>query len=267
MSHDASKQLLGATNSSAKDAISAFDSDPATYEAGLAVRVNSSNVLSVTKAHGEWAGISLGKSLSDHKKTAVIRAGNAVPILLTDLAAAATGTVTIDDYSKAHTGGGDTVEVAGVEFVGQTGAVTLGDATFRCHTDDATTAASLAAQINGHAVASLLVEAVAVTDTVTITALEAGVAGNSITLVYTDGDADTGITVSGSGTLEGGVDSYAYVVKGEKVYISDSTGKANDSGESNVTISDAIFVSGVLEGIKEDGTSVDCALVDMGGGL
>lgn len=63
--------------------------------------------------------------------------------------------------------------------------------------------------------------------------------------------------------------SYAYVVKGAKVYIDDATGKANivDDGNVTTTISDGMYVSGVMDGVKPDGTLVKVALVDMPGGL
>lgn len=147
--HNASQVLLGATPSSVKS-ISRFDSDPATFVAGTAVRAASGGGLTTTKASGFLCGISLGKSLSDTKKTAVARTGLAVPILLTD-------------------------------------------------------------------------------------------------------DSN----------------SYAYVVKGAKVYVDDVTGKANivDTGDVTTTITDAVYASGVLDGIAEDGSIVKVALVDMPGGL
>lgn len=145
--HDPTKQLLGVTNSSAKD-VSNFDADPATYKAGLAVRMNNAGSLALALASGMWAGISLGKSLDSTKKTCVARTGESVPVLLTD--------------------------------------------------DEA---------------------------------------------------------------------SYAYVVKGQPVYIDDVTGLANDDAAEDVNVSGAIYVSGVLDGIAEDGTIVKVALVDMPGGL
>lgn len=153
--HDPTKFKLGATGSSAKE-VSCHNVDPATFQAGLAVRLKSDGLLSVAKADGMLIGISLGKSLSDTKKTAVARSGSLIPIQLTN--------------------------------------------------DE---------------------------------------------------------------------DEYAYVVKGAKVYIDDATGMANDpdanDGEdppvSIVTVTDAVYVSGVLDGVKEDGTTVKVALVDMPGGL
>lgn len=153
MAHDADKALLGATGSSAKD-VSVHNSDPATYLAGLAVRLKSDQSLSVLVADGSWLGISLGRSLSDTKKTAVARTGTLIPILLTD--------------------------------------------------DEA---------------------------------------------------------------------DYAYVALGANVYIDDATGMANDEtpeGETPAfesTLSNAIYVSGAIDGINEAGQLVKVALVDMVGGL
>lgn len=152
MGHDASKVLLGTTQFSDKE-VQNYNSDPATFVAGLAVRLNSSGALSLTSTDGLFAGISLGKSLSDNKRTAVARMGLRVPILLTD------------EYEP---------------------------------------------------------------------------------------------------------------VVGELVYIDNGTGMANasdaDDGDpeepaSIVTVSNAVFVSGVLTGIDESGAEVSCALVDMPGGL
>lgn len=148
MGHDPSKQLLGVTQSTDKSGTSTYSSDPATFPAGIAVRLDSGGLLTVTKGSNQWAGISLGKSLSDSKKTTVLRAGSGVPIRLAD-----------------------------------------------------------------------------------------------------DGN------------------SYAYVVKGESVYVDDVTGLATASAETGTTLSNAVFVSGVLSGIAEDGITVPVALVDMVGGL
>ena len=64
-------------------------------------------------------------------------------------------------------------------------------------------------------------------------------------------------------------DDYAYVVIGAKVYVDDVTGLANivDDETETTTITDAVYVSGVLDGINEAGALVKIALVDMPGGL
>jgi len=264
MTHDPSKVLMG-TNLSSDRLASKFLGSPATFVAGLAVRLKDDKTLSVTKADGQWAGISLGRGLSDDlKKTTVLRAGLLVPVLLES--APARGTITITNFANLVSGTDDAIEVAGVSFVAQEGAVTPGGATFRAITDNDTTAESLAAQINAHSTTSPLVVATVVDNVVTVTAKVNTVAGNAYTLTYTDNDTNVGATVSGDGTLEGGGAASDFVVLGEKVYFSDTTGKADDPNSAS-TISDAVYRSGVLTGIQEDGTEVAAALVDMGGGL
>jgi hypothetical protein len=150
MPHNASKVLLGVTRSSDK-AVTEYNSDPATYEAGLAVRqASTAGTLGLAKASGKLVGVSLGKSLSDHKKTAVCRAGLQVPIQLTD--------------------------------------------------DE---------------------------------------------------------------------DDYAYVVPGALVWIDDVSGKANAEDDEDIatTVSQAVYVSGPIDGVNEAGENVKVAIIDMPGGL
>lgn len=117
----------------------------------------------------------------------------------------AVGSVTITSYADLLEVTPDTVTVGGVIFTAQAGPVTLGDNTFQAAVDNDATAVSLAAQINAHAVASTLVDAVAVGPVVNLTAVNGGVVGNSIAIVYTDNGSVVGATVSGA-TLTGGVD-------------------------------------------------------------
>lgn len=261
--HDATKVLMGSTRSSSKQGSEVFSSDPATFLAGLAVRRNSSGLLSLAVGDGRWAGVSLGKSLSDSKKTAVLAAGEGVPVLLERQPAR--GVVTITSYANLVSGTDDAITVGATAFTAQAGAATPGDATFQAATSNDATAASLAAQINAHATAGALVKAVAVAAVVTITALSNSISGDTIALAYTDNDTNVGATVSGA-TLTDSDDTPDYVVKGAKVYFSDTTGKADDAA-SGATVSDAVYVSGVLTGVAEDGTEVLAALVDMPGGL
>lgn len=119
----------------------------------------------------------------------------------------AQGTATISSYANLLTTTPDTIAVAGVTFTAQSGAVNLGDATFRAATSNDATATSLAAQINAHPVASLHVIATALAAVVTIKAVDAGSAGNDIAVAYTDvGTASVGITLAGltGGKLAGG---------------------------------------------------------------
>ena len=271
--HNASKVLLGATLSSAKD-ISVFNSDPATYLAGLAVRQSSTaDVLSLTS--GFKVGISLGKSLSDHKKTSVLRSGLGVP--LRAHLKRASCVVTISSYANLLTTTPDTLAVAGVTFTAQAGAATLGDATFRAATSNDATATSLAAQINGHATASAKVYAIASSATVTIYSVVDGIGstgtGNDIAVAYTDnGGGNIGITIAGlsGGKLAGGSDTIsdiAYIAIGAKAYINDTTGKADIAMTGFSTVSDAIYIGTEITGIDESGSDVAAVLVDMPGGL
>lgn len=272
--HSASKCVLAAARSNVRD-LDCFNSDPATYLAGLAVSQSSTaNQLSLLKSAGVRIGISLGRSLSDHKKTAVCRSGLRVPIRAHLKRASCV--ITISSYANLVSGTDDVLAVAGVSFTAQTGAVTPGDATFRAATDNATTATSLAAQINAHSTASAKVYAVASSATVTLYSVVDGVGstgtGNDIAVAYTDNDTNVGITIAGltGGKLSGGSDDIAdidYITIGAKVYINDTTGKADVAMTGFSTISDAVYVTTELTGIDEDDAEVAAALVDMQGGL
>jgi len=121
----------------------------------------------------------------------------------------AKGTITITNFANLVSGTDDSVGVAGTTFTAQAGAVTPGGATFQAASSNAATATSLAAQINAHASASLLVRAIADDAVVHITALKGGTAGNSIALAYTDNDTNVGATKSGT-ALAGGTDDPDY---------------------------------------------------------
>src|ERR1044072_2920263 len=118
-------------------------------------------------------------------------------------ATAASGTVTISSYANLVSGTPDVVTVAGQAFTAQSGAATLGTATFQAATSNNATAASLAAQINAHANTKDKVTASAVGAVVTITAKATGSSQNALTLGYTDNDAQVGASKSGT-TLAGG---------------------------------------------------------------
>jgi hypothetical protein len=263
MAHNASVVVMGSSQSSSKQGSETVNSSPATFLAGLAVRRKSDGLLSVTKADGAWMGISMGKSLDDALKTTVQLAGERVPVLVERQPAR--GVVTITSYANLVSGTDDSITVGATVFTAQTGAVTPGQTTFQAATGNNETAASLAAQINAHATAGALVKATALAAVVTITALSNASAADTIALAYTDNDTNIGATVSGA-TLTDSDDTPDFITIGSKVYFSDVTGKADDPN-SGATISDAIYVSGLLTGIAEDGTSVLAALIDMPGGL
>ncbi len=120
--------------------------------------------------------------------------------------AQAQGAATITSYANLVSGTPDSITVGATVFTAQSGSVTPGAATFQAATSNNSTATSLAAQINAHAVAGALVVAEANSAIVTIKAKLSGNAGNDIAVVYTDNDTNVGITLSGltAGKLSGG---------------------------------------------------------------
>lgn len=79
---DATKQLMGAVNSKHKE-IDNRAGDPATFQAGLAVRLKSDDTLSLTSTDGALLGVSVGRSLSNTLFTAICRKGIDVPVQVT----------------------------------------------------------------------------------------------------------------------------------------------------------------------------------------
>jgi hypothetical protein len=266
--HNADKVLLGTSLSSDK-AVSQYAADPASFVAGVACRLKSDDTVSLTKADGGWLGVSLGKSLSDTSKLAILRMGEKVPVRAA--LKRSSGVITVSSYTALVSGTDDAVAVGATSFVAQAGAATLGQATFQAATSNEATAISLAAQINAHATASTLVKAVVSGAVVTLYAkVEGAGTGNDVGLTYTDNDTNVGIVLSGlsSNKLSGGTDDPAdidYAVLGAKVYFNDVDGKADVAGLG--TISDAVYVSTGLIGIDESGAEVAALLVDMPGGL
>ncbi len=118
-------------------------------------------------------------------------------VTLTAAQTHARGTVTFTGAPTAA----QIITVGATSFVATAGAVTLGAATFSIDSTSAARATSLAAQINGHAVASLVVVATAASDTVKIRALVAGTAGNAI--IFSENCGNTALTATGGGALAG----------------------------------------------------------------
>lgn len=104
------------------------------------------------------------------------------------------GDITISSYADLISGTVDTFTIAGTVFSAQSGAASLGDATFQATTDNDTTAVSLSAQINGHATVSELVTASIVDNVVTIIADASSY--DMPSLVYSDNDSNSGASVS-----------------------------------------------------------------------
>ena len=278
---ESTKIALASTMSNVRD-VSQFNVDPANFLAGLCVSLGSDGLPSLLKSAGMRMGVSLGASLSDHKRTAVCKAGLKVGIRAH--LKRSTGVITISSYANLLTTTPDSITIGSSVFVAQSGAATPGTLFFRAATSNIATATSLATQINAHATASTLVYAVDNGDaTVTIYAKTEGAgSGNDVAVAYTDnGGGNIGATLSGlsGGKLSGGSDTItdiAYAVDGQKMYINDTTGKADIAMSGFSTISDAIYRAAysngtdpgpVFTGIAEDASEVAAVLVDMVGGL
>lgn len=273
MSHSTSQVKLGSSQSSAK-ALSCHAVDPASFPAGLAVSLGSDGLPSLLKSAGMRIGVSMGPSLSDTKKLAVLRRGERVPMKAALKRASCV--ITISSYANLVSGTDDALAVAGVSFVAQAGAATPGDATFQAATSNAATATSLAAQINAHATAGAKVYAIASSATVTLYSKVAGAGstgtGNDIAVAYTDNDTNVGITIAGlsGGKLSGGSDTISaidYMTIGSKAYINDTTGELDVAMSGFSTISDATYVSGPVTGFDASDAEVGAGIVDMTGGL
>lgn len=81
MSHSATTLYMGTHKSNIIESDN-FAADPATFLAGLCGHLKSDGTVSLAVADGSKIGISLGKSLSDTKRTTFVRRGIKVPILL-----------------------------------------------------------------------------------------------------------------------------------------------------------------------------------------
>lgn len=266
---DTSKIVLAGSQSSVKD-VETFAVDPATFLAGLCVSLGSDGLPTLLASAGPRIGVSRGASLSDTAKTDIQRTGLRVPIRAH--LKRATAVITITNYANLVSGTDDVLTVGETGFTAQAGAATPGEATFTAASSNGATATSLAAQINAHATASTLVYAVASSATVTLYAVDDGADGNDVALTYTDNDSNVGITIAGTADdkLSGGSDTItdiAYVAKGAKMYINNTTGKADIAMTGFSTVSDAMYVDTEKTGIAEDGTEVAAVLVDMQGGL
>jgi hypothetical protein len=79
--HSASTIYMGSTQSRVKE-VDNRAGDPATFAAGLCCHLKSDGTLSLAVADGSKLGISLGRSLSATKRTAIARKGLRIPVLL-----------------------------------------------------------------------------------------------------------------------------------------------------------------------------------------
>lgn len=116
--------------------------------------------------------------------------------------------VIITVFANLISGTADIVQVAGVNFTAQAGAVTPGTGTFQAATSNNATAISLAGQINSHATTKAIMRARAIGDKVHMVALHGGTAMNATTLTYTS-NGSVGATISGA-TFSGGTANAGY---------------------------------------------------------
>lgn len=79
--HSATTIYMGSTQSKIKE-VDNMAGDPATFIAGLCVHLKSDGTISLAAADGSKLGISLGRSLSNIKRTAIARKGLRIPVLL-----------------------------------------------------------------------------------------------------------------------------------------------------------------------------------------
>lgn len=222
-----------------------FNSDPASFPAGVAVREKSDGTLSLASTDGQLVGVSLGRSLSDTKRTSVCRTGNRVPLTMEDSGVKASvvkGDLTFTAVAKGVAGNSITIAML----------------------DTAVADGSEVATIVGTAI-SVSMKAGASTATHVKAALDAVPAIVALITTTISGTAGTAQTAHALAPLVGGVDSFAFCVKGAAVHVDNTTGLACASGG---TTTGATYVDGPLTGINEDGTTAaDVAIIDMGGGL
>lgn len=121
MPHDDQAVLLGSTQSSYK----VVDNMAGEIAAGTVVRLKSDGTISIAAADGNAIGISLGKDMSDIARTAIVRKGTRVPVLLTAAFNPVVGAqVNIDDVTGIAKAAG--AGVTAVNAVYATGRLTTG---------------------------------------------------------------------------------------------------------------------------------------------
>lgn len=81
MSHDESVIYMGSHQSNVIESQS-YDCDPATFPAGTVGHLKSDGTVSLTASDGSKIGVSLGRSLSDHKRVSFAVRGLKIPLLL-----------------------------------------------------------------------------------------------------------------------------------------------------------------------------------------
>lgn len=242
--HDANKILLGTTGSSEREA-SFEPGDPAVCKAGLAVSRGSDGVLDLGGAAGSFLGVSLGRSLSDTEKCAVLRTGLRVPMRLKDegvFSSLVQGNLTFTAKEKGVDG--DNITIALV---------------------DGGTAGSETVDVTGTDIVVNMDDGVSTAQQIA-DALEASEEAMALIGVeIAEGEEATAQAAFAEDALENGADSYPYVEVGAAVDVDGSTGEACSDDEAT----GGVYASGVLSGIDPLTGEEVCkaALVDMTGGL
>lgn len=168
--------------------------------------VAASGTLTVTGAATADGTINL--YLGNRTCQVAVASGDSATTIATAIATAigkhASGTVTF-----ASAAGADNIVVGATTFVGTSGAVTPGAATYSIDTSNNAAAASFASQVAAHAVASTVASVSALSAVATVRALASGTAGESVIFTSTNG---TRLAVTGAGTLTGSSPNQDYAV-------------------------------------------------------
>lgn len=238
--HDASKILLGSVGSSDRT-VTSFDSDPASFPAGRAVRQKSDGKLSLVSSDGFLAGVSVGADLASQKKTAVVRSGNRVPIELAQYLVKAQLTfikkglasVAIE-FLDTGTAGSEDVTVTGDDDAGWLISVSM--------EDGVSTTTQIKTALDAEAAALALIE----------TAIASGQTSTAV-----------------AAFAEDDIDSQAQAVPGAAVRVSNVTGKAILTATNAGTLTGALYADTIKDGIDSvTGSALyKVAAIDMAGGL
>lgn len=244
--HDPTKVLLGSVGSS-KRVVTCENADPATFLAGLAVRRKADGGLRLDDdSVAALIGVSLGRDLSNAKRTAVCRKGLGVPLRQKVYAAS----VKIGDITfTAKTPGADGNDIS------VTLADELSDGTAEVATDPESPLAIVVNIEGGTTDATAIKEAI-----------EADEAANALVSVTIDsGDEAAAQGAAAETPLTGGLDGAA--VHGKVVYVNDE-GLGCKAGDGDASATLATYNGGVISGVDPfTEAEVNVAVVDMVGGL
>ncbi len=261
MPQDITKVLLGHTPSSYKKGIESFGAtDPALVPAGTFVRLKRSGKVAETKPYDspdeaynpELYGVSMGRDLSDASRVSVIKAGIEVPVLLTN--AGTLAFLVVQDITYTSVIAGLDGENTSIRYLAD---VDEGDEAFEIMDPEGAPGDITVHIQSGASTATEVMAAFATAPAEVLALITAQITG-------TAGDAQVAAGFNGLG---GSVEPYAYVVPGQLVWVDDVTGKATEETEAVTSVSKAVYSSGVLTGVNEDGAEVPIALVDFVGGV